>query len=284
MGAAIRLIVLGIAMIVSGSGCQESTAPAVSPTTPKSPGGAVRGKSSPSDTPAVVSEADARAAQEIVERAIQAHVGSAERLAKLRVYQSLSKGTMYAPIGELGAVREVQALWPDTVRVTFLLTMPDGNKRVSLVLTSERGWRQTGDDPPSDLDQEDLSEIRPDVYAIWMSTLIPLQDKTATVAPLGEAEVTGQRCVGIKASRRGWPDVSLYFDAQTGLLSKLGYKGREAGVAAYKETYFSDYKDFDGLKLAAKQVQFYDRRKASDWAAIDYHFPERIDRAIFEKP
>jgi hypothetical protein len=284
MGAAIRLIVLGIAIIVSGSGCQESTAPAGSPTTPKSTGAAVRGKSSQPDTPAVVSEADARAAQEIVERAIQAHAGSAERLDKLRAFISVAKGTMVTAAGPISAIREVKASLPDLFRLDTRITVGEQSATATLAINGLSGWMQQVGSPREELPLERLVEIRNSLNVYWLATLIPLRDKAVAIKLLPDALVEGAPAAVLQVTQRSRPAVSLFFDKKSGLLVKASYRGPDADVEVLKDVSFLEHKEFDGLKLPTKEIEYFDGRKMSEWVISDYKFPERLNKEVFEKP
>ena len=282
MGAAVRLVLLGIAVVLV-SGCQESTAPAGSPTTPKSTGATLRGKSSQPDTPAVVAQADARAAQEIVERAIQAQAGSSERLDKLHAFISVAKGTMVTAQGPMSAVREVKASFPDFFRLDSRVTVGDQSVTATLAVNGLSGWMQQIGTPREELPLDRLVEIRNSLNVYWLATLIPLRDQAVTIKPLPDAMVDGAPAAVLQATQRNRPAVTLFFDKKSGLLVKASYRGPDADVEVLKDVSFLEHKEFDGLKLPTKEIEYFDGRKMGEWVISDYKFPERLDRGVFEK-
>ena len=283
MGAAVRLFSLGLVVVVA-SGCQESTAPAGGPTTAKSTGATLRGKSSQSDAPAVVSEADARAAREVVERAIQAHAGSSERLDKLRAFTSAGKGTMVTAAGPMSAVRDFKASFPDLFRLDSRVTVGDQSATATLAVNGLSGWMQQVGGPREELPLDRLVEIRNSLNVYWLATLIPLRDKAVTIKPLPDATVDGALAAVLQATQRNRPAVSLFFDKRSGLLVKASYRGPDADVEVLKDVSFLEHQEFEGLKLPTKEIEYFDGRKMSEWIISDYKFPDRLDREVFEKP
>src|SRR5947209_17418663 len=111
---------LGVAAFLTAAGCSDSS-PTDGGGTPKLPDTSdlrhPAGKGAGSRAEAAPTPEEVAAARAIAERAVTAHAGSPERLGKLRVYTSLSKGAMYSALGNLPARREIAALWPDRFRL-----------------------------------------------------------------------------------------------------------------------------------------------------------------------
>ena len=221
-------------------------------------------------------------ARETIDRAVRA-VGGSSKLDKLKVMTYTARGTIASPAGDVAATREVMAQWPDLYRSTFGLILGDVKQQVTIALQGDRGWRAVGAQA-DDLGLEETQVVRIDVYVAWLTTLRPLTDGSATLAAIPGATVNGRATVGVKATNRGRPDVSLYFDKETGLLVKAAFSTREAGVQIQKESVFADHKDFGGVKLPTRQTDFQNGKKAAEWTVTGYQFPDKIDRAKFAKP
>ena len=74
-----------------------------------------------------------------------------------------------------------------------------------------------------------------------------LTDKGFTFASLADAQVEGRPVQGFKVSCKDRPDVSLFFDKETGLLVKYGYRAPKTGAAkeVLREIILSDYREPD---------------------------------------
>ena len=94
----------------------------------------------------------------------------------------------------------------------------------------------------------------------------------------------GDAVVGLKLSRRPWPDITLYFDEKTYLLRKMTYRARDSGIVVTKEMIFSDHADVAGIKLPTRQTALVQGKEIYTWKDMEYAFPDKIDPKTFEKP
>src|SRR4029453_7619175 len=88
-----------------------------------------------------------------------------------------------------------------------------------------------------------------------VARLVPLKDKAFEVTLIGEDKVEGKKVVGIRVTKKGQKDVSLFFDKETGLLAKLEYRGAEPGTdnEVNEERIVKEYeKNADGIPLPKK--------------------------------
>ena len=83
-----------------------------------------------------------------------------------------------------------------------------------------------------------------------VETLTPLLDRGTKLAALGESKVDDTPVVGVKVSRKGMPDLDLYFDKKTNLPAKAEMRVTEAGkVEATYVAFFSEYKKVGGRQV-----------------------------------
>ena len=113
------------------------------------------------------------------------------------------------------ATWEVAAVWPGDIRLTWELGSGDKKTRFTLASTGDRGWKSgTTIRPRTWL--EVLNDVRADAYAIWVSTLTTLTDAETKLDYAGQSKLpNGDPVLGLKVSRRPWPDITLYFDAKS---------------------------------------------------------------------
>jgi hypothetical protein len=127
----------------------------------------------------------------------------------------------------------------DIVRVT------DGDK------TWQLANGQVTDEPP---DPNKKARVHRD----RVTSLVPLlKEKEYKLAPLDEVKVEGRPALGVKVSREGYPDVSLYFDKETGLLVKSGMRDKTAWMdkEGLQETVYQDYRELDFVSADEKVLK-----------------------------
>jgi hypothetical protein len=83
-------------------------------------------------------------------------------------------------------------------------------------------------------------------YLVWVWTLVPLLDKDSKLALLPDLEVDGKSAAGIKVTREGRREISLYFDQETGRLARIDWR-------TFHVT-FENWKEVDGARYPAKAV------------------------------
>jgi len=222
----------------------------------------------------IVRSGDDNDARAIVAKGIKAAGGEA-KLAKLKTTTWKEKGTYYG-IGDEGfpytASYAIQ--WPGQFRLEV-----DGV--FTIVLDGDKGWSKMGD-TTKEMAKDELALHLHSHRAGWVNTLLPLTDKAFQLKAVGEAKVGKQMASVVQVSRKGYPDVKLYFAKDTGLLVKNEYRTK-AAEQEFKEvsqaTYFSDYREVDGAKVAYKRVM-----KRDDKLYIEAEITEMKATWVFGRP
>src|SRR5262249_40246352 len=130
----------------------------------------------------------------------------------------------------------------------------------------DKGWVNL-DQQANDLPAWAVKLLRDDWYALRAAEMLgPMQNKEATLAPLGELKIDERPAIGLKVTRKDRPDLDLYFDKESGLPLRcsLLVKDSEDGSEVAHEFRFGEYKDFDGLKHFTKVVLHRDGKKLMD--------------------
>jgi hypothetical protein len=236
----------------------------------------------------VVALAGRAAAQDenraVIARAIKA-TGGEKKIAKLKVARAKFKGT-----GEFGGA--TVALTGTTanqgtrqLRVEVQAEVQGQSVTLLYVLNGNKGWLQAAGDTV-ELKGKKLDDFKEEAYAMYVETLVPLlKDKAYKLHALGEAKVSGRPAVGVRVECKGHKDVNLYFDKATGLLTKAERRALDdADNEVTEETFYSDYKEVDGVKVPLKFVVHHDGKKLMEIKQIEYSFPERIDDSEFARP
>jgi hypothetical protein len=274
--------VLGLLLLAAlfPAGCNSSgsgSAPASAPTTGES---ASKEKEVVEAAPTPEEAAKAKA---IIERAVKAHAETTQRLQKLRTFTAKGQGIAYMASGTLEGTRSATFAFPDSFRLTMELNVEGVNRTSIITFQAYTAWAQQAGQPAEEMGPENSIEIGNTVHAYWLATLMPLNDGSVTIGSIPNLTAAGKSMVGIRALRRGRPQVNLYFDNETGLLGRLTYAD-EIPRKIVKELQFGGYREFQGIKLPTTEVELHDGVKKASWTISEYQFLEKLDPGAFKLP
>lgn len=225
-------------------------------------------------------------AQAIIDKALKVH-GGAENIAKYNASTWKGKGKFYG----LGEGIEYSGEWTtqgkDQARISIEGEVMGQKFNQLIVINGNKGWMKVMG-MEMDLEGDQLAEQLDDLYAEWVSTLIPFarKEKGFTLTPLGESKVEGKPVVGVKVSAKDRRDINLYFDKESGLLAKTEYRVKDsmAGQEVNQESFVSDYKDIDGIQQAMKVKIHRDGKLYVDGEVTSLKREVKVDEGIFAKP
>lgn len=132
-------------------------------------------------------------------------------------------------------------------RLTFHIEIGGNKVDAVIVLDGANSW-QSSYGRVQDIVADERKSMAISTYADRVTSLVPLlKEKGFTLTALGEDKVEGRPAVGVKVSSKDRPDISLYFDKESGLLAKYGYRSRALGAEkeALHETILSNYRRLD---------------------------------------
>lgn len=221
-------------------------------------------------------------ARALIERAIEAQ-GGREQVAKLfKSWHAIVEGTagplrIHGPLAHAGAERG---------RMSTQIEIGEKRIEVVVVTNGDRTWR-TVDGKTQEVTGNELKEMQD---GGWRSRkvrfLLPLvTEKGIELSILGASEVAKRPAVGVLVRSKGHRDVEIFFDKETGHLVKM-----QSRITApdkkeiVLEQIFSDYADFDGVKIATTFTKFENGRQTSIEHFKDVEFVKEIDPKLFAKP
>jgi hypothetical protein len=222
---------------------------------------------------------DRETALAVVEQAIKAH-GGADALARSANSSRSGKGTITVEGKELAVTTEAVLSLPDKERVAVVV---EKQLPITIVLNNDKGWKLTGG-AAADLPKDSVEDLRGEAYVWWLATLVPLKKAPFELSPVPEIKVSGKAAVGVKAVNKGRPDAKLYFDKLTGLLVKIEVRAKEAGLEVFKEYFYSDHKEIDGVKVALREVKLVNGRASQDVILTAFKVLPKPDESAFGKP
>jgi hypothetical protein len=219
-------------------------------------------------------EGDGRA---LVDKSIKA-AGGGDKLAKHTSGSFKGKGTYYGMGDGLPYAGNYAFQWPDKFRMEI-------EGVFTIVLNGDKGWIKEGGET-KDMTKEQLAQQIMDQKAGWVTTLLPLADKAFKIKAIGEAKVGKDEALGVKVTRKDYPDVTLYFDKKSGLLVKstfLTKSPEQKFKEVTQDNYYQKYRDIDGVKLPGKMVIKRDGKVFVEEEVSDYK-AGKVDAKVFGRP
>ena len=233
---------------------------------------------------------DAADAKAVVEKAIKAR-GGADNLAKYKADVLKVKGAVHVSGLDIDFTGEISFQQPDKSRTVIEGTVMGTNFKSTRVVNGDKGWiddllgaaRQQ-----RDMSKEELAEERESQNANSIIRLAVLTDKAYTLSTVGESKVGDKAAVAILVKRKGYRDVSLFFDKKTHLLLKTETRVKDpqgGGDTEFtQEAFYDDYKKVGDLQVAHKQTVKRDGKAYLESEATEFKPEEKLDDGLFAKP
>src|SRR5207247_5561050 len=136
----------------------------------------------------------------------------------------------------------------------------DGKIRQTLVINGDRGWQSLAGET-AELPKPRLEEMREEAYALWVANLTPLKKDEFTLALLANEDVLDRPCFVVKVTAKGHQDTRLFFDKESGLLTKVARQVKQGGLQVVKEFNYGDFKEFEGARLPTRITETVGGRK-----------------------
>jgi hypothetical protein len=232
---------------------------------------------------------DDSGARAIIDKAAEAQ-GGAAKLAKFHAAVLKGSGKLYYGTKD-GIPMAGELTGEGADRLRMRVTLKPANMapvEVVVVVNGSKGWKRIGKDSASPMPKDVLAEEREKVYCNWVATLAPLKDKGFKLAALGEAKVDGRAAVGVRVSRKGHRDVSLYFDKDNHLLLKsaMTVKNVEDGsnTEMKQEIFYGEYKDFGGARWPSRIRIEQGGKRFLEMNFTEVRAAGKLDPKVFAEP
>ena len=114
-------------------------------------------------------------------------VGGEAKLARRSCFNQKAGGKFHGPAGVVAFTGEWTVDLPGQVREA-VESEADGMKyRAVKVIAGDKGWLRVNDSV-EELDKDALAAVRDEIYAAWVTTLLPLKEKEFNLAAAGRVE------------------------------------------------------------------------------------------------
>ncbi len=223
--------------------------------------------------------------REIVTKAIKAH-GGVDNLTKFKASVSKEKGKYYGMGEGIDFTSESSLQLPDRFRVEVKAKAGDDNFVFIQVINGKKGWVKLGENT-EEMNKDQLAEAKEEMNVANIAQLVCLNDKDYKLSPLGDVKVGDTPAVGVRVERKGYRDVSLFFDKEKGLLLKSETRGKDVmhgGEEFTSTTRYEDYKKVEGVMIAHKVTIKRDGKPFVEQEVTEVKVSEKLDDSVFEKP
>jgi hypothetical protein len=226
--------------------------------------------------------ASAQSPADIIARAVTAHGGDA--VAKMKYVAHSSKGRVNLLGVDVPAVRSARWALPERAYWDLEFTQAGTKLRTRIAIVGVGGWQQVNNSPAADLPPAAFDTMAEEAWLFWLVSVAPLSGKGLAFGPAEPATVNGEPALGVVVTKAGRPDVYLWFSKATGLLVKARFRGSDGGQPTTKEFVFSGHKEFEGVKLPTRLVDYANNIRMGDWEITEWKFSEKLNAEDFKKP
>lgn len=159
---------------------------------------------------------------------------------------------------------------------------------VVLLVHEKQAWLQnTADGKNNPLPEDVVKFIAPNFSALRLVQRPALLLNPAfKLEPLGELKIDDRTTVGVKASRKGHPDVEIYYDKMTFLPAGMTLRVREPmeeNEAEYCYR-FSNYREAQGLQQFTKMIFLRNGEQRYEKSLENPRFAADLNKNLFAKP
>lgn len=226
---------------------------------------------------------EAETANEIVQKAIEAH-GGADNLNKYKAAKETSKGKITIMGLEMSFDSESVHMLPD--RLKNVIKLDVSGQKISIVQIFNGGKvKMTTNGMDTPLNDAQKAEIKDSLRLQLIQTLTPLlNEKTFTLSLLDKADkVEGKEVSGVLVKAKDVKDIKLYFDKKSNLLVKIERRGLDPeDKEVNQEMILKDYKKIEGLMQPTKTTLMMDGKKFMESELVDYKHLEKVDKKEFD--
>ena len=218
----------------------------------------------------------------IVRKAIAAEGGREKLVQRQRAYSRLKVKVA----GSFG----VFETWSDfpTREKTVARYENKGEKIVRIRVVNEKEeWEKFNDDEAILAGEIELMQSREAMHQGRVLQLFPLlEDPKLQAKYLGEV-MAGERGIQqrVLVKATGYEDIHLYFDKTSGLLARDSFKSIDPKILGKRvDTYRTDYRQFNGFKIASKIVIKVDDSILSEDEVLEFRPLKEFPKGFFDKP
>jgi len=223
----------------------------------------------------------------VLEQAVKAH-GGLENLSKHKDHGVIQKGKMHLSIMgmELDGTMEISAS-DEKFKQDFQFSIMGQDISQTVGFDGKQLWIAVNGKVVMAVDKkEDLDVIKEAIFAERAVSLALLGDKSIELSIIGEDKVGDTPVIGVRVSKKGHKDVSIYFDKATHLLKKTQFRGVDfqSRAEVEEEHIMDDYKDIGGEMQPMRVTVNKEGKKFVEIEFTEIKYVDKFEDSVFAKP
>jgi hypothetical protein len=227
---------------------------------------------------------DPKEMRQILDKAIKA-TGGTTRVAKLQGL--IWKGTTPIDIGgqQITLKHEGSVQGWNKYRLDLEVQVSGQSQPLVLVMNGPKAWATDGGGKTKEVKGKEIAPVRDFFYGLRLVEMLPeLKGKGFKLSHLGELKVGQRNTVGLAISKKGQPDVNLFFDKENGRPLKSAFRIKTPdGQEKELELFYDNYKDFGGLKHFTKMTLKFDGQDfVTEFSEISA--AGELEASLFDRP
>jgi outer membrane lipoprotein-sorting protein len=221
----------------------------------------------------------------ILRKSIEAHGGD-KNLAKFKAVNSKFKGTIELMGAKRDITGETSFQKPDKVRNTMTIDIGGNKIDIITVYNGKKMWVSAAGMVMEINDEKLLQSVREELQVEGASNLGDFLKAPYELNAVGEVKVKGKDAIGIRVSKKGQKDITMFFDKKTHLVVKSEMRSIDSisKEEVTQEKFIVAYQDKDGMKIAKRVEIVKDGKAFLDIEITEVQPLERIDDSVFAKP
>jgi hypothetical protein len=222
-------------------------------------------------------------ARVVLTRALIAH-GGAETIAKYQARHIKVRGTLTSN-RNLPFVHELFYQAPGQIRDVLTVEADGKRSTITCGFDGDNGWALL-EGKATALPESMKAELKEAAHLARLSGLHGVLAPGTETAALPAIEVGGRSAVGVRVATKGYRDVSLYFDKESGLLVKAEHPVLDAATQKLvkEERFYGGWKVIHGLRTPTQVVIIRDGKKFMQAEAVEVEVLEKLDAGLFRRP
>jgi hypothetical protein len=222
----------------------------------------------------------------VIDKALEAHGGEA-KLAMFKAQILKGNGKFYGLGEAIDYTIEIASQHEKQFRFAMEMTVMNFDLKIVAVVSGDKGWEKINDEV-KEMPADELAEHNEHMHCEGVVSLLPLKDKSYKLSSLGDVKVGDQPAVGVRVTKEGRRDVTLYFDKAKGHLIKSEFMVKDIKTSGDKEimqaNLYSDYKEFQGTRHPTRLITERDGKKFTDTQLTELQLVEKLDSSTFDRP